>query len=48
MGILHEVQINDPFYDITVEKISERVLANKNEIELKVSKKLNSENQYYD
>lgn len=29
LGILHEVQVNDEFFDLTVEKISERVLANK-------------------
>lgn len=29
LGILNEVQVNDEFYDLTVEKISERVLANK-------------------
>lgn len=48
LGILEEVKVNDSFYDLTVEKIAQRVLQNKTEIEKKVQKKKVSEDQYYE
>lgn len=39
MGILECVEVSDPFYDVTTEKIAERVYANKEAFELKFAKK---------
>jgi len=38
-GILKQVKIDDPFYDMTLEKIASRIFANKAIYELKVKKK---------
>ena len=38
--------INDPFYDLTAEKIAERVYKNKSAFELKFKKKQSSELKY--
>ena len=48
LGILREVVVEDPFYDITTEKIAERVLANNDAFQLKVNKKKKSEAAYYE
>lgn len=48
LGILKQVKIDDPFYDMTVEKIAGRVWANKQIYELKVKKKSQSEALYYE
>lgn len=42
LGILHQIFIEDSFYDITTEKIAERVLANHEIYEQKVAKKKKS------
>ena len=47
LGILQEVTVNSSFYDMTMEKIANRVLENRQAIELKVQKKKKSENLYY-
>jgi ethanolamine-phosphate cytidylyltransferase len=39
MGIYVELSIDDPFYDITVESIAQRVLKNKEEFKKKFAKK---------
>jgi len=48
MGILEEVKVSDPFYDVTIEDIAKRVLANKPALEKKVMKKTKSESEYYE
>jgi len=48
MGILQEISIDDPMYDITTEEIARRVLNNKTALELKFKKKSASQNKYYD
>ena len=45
-GILEEVEIEDEFYNVTTEEISQRVLLHKAAIELKVEKKQKSQNKY--
>ncbi len=46
MKILSEVKISDPFYDLTAEKIAERVYSNKSAFQLKFEKKNTSEMKY--
>ena len=48
LGILQELSIEDPMYDITTEDIAHRVLSNKTALELKFKKKSASQNKYYD
>lgn len=48
MGILECVDVNDPFYDITTEKIAQRVYQNKEAFEVKFAKKQQSLQKYYD
>jgi len=48
MGILHDLRVEDPFYDITTEKIAQRVYDNKEEFQKKFDKKNASEQAYYD
>lgn len=38
--------MNDPFYDLTVEKIAQRVKDNEEALKAKVSKKQTSQNNY--
>ena len=45
-GILEEVEIEDEFYNVTTEEISQRVLLHKAAIELKVEKKQKTQNKY--
>jgi len=45
-GILHEISVNDPFYDITTETIALRVRANMEEFKIKVEKKIVGEKVY--
>ena len=47
MGILHEITIDDSFYQLTVEKLAQRVMCNKTAVELKLKKKTSSNDQYY-
>jgi len=47
MGILTEVSIDDPFFDVTTEKIAERVMSNKEAFQKKFDKKNASQQQYY-
>ena len=43
LKMLNEVKISDPFYDLTAEKIAQRVYQNKSAFELKFKKKEKSE-----
>jgi hypothetical protein len=43
---LVEVSVNDPFYDLTVEKIAQRVKDNEEALKAKVNKKQTSQNNY--
>jgi hypothetical protein len=47
MGILHKIKVADPFYDVTVEKLSQRLQENKAQFAMKISKKAESEQNYY-
>jgi hypothetical protein len=46
MGILHEVTIDDKFFDITLEDIAQRVQDQRAEFEKKVQKKIISQEAY--
>jgi len=46
MGILHEVKVEDKFYDVTVEDIAQRVQDQKAAFEKKVQKKTISQEAY--
>lgn len=47
MGILHEISIEGEFFDITTEKIAQRVFDNRAAFELKFKKKSQSLDDYY-
>ena len=46
MGILEEVTVDEPFYDVTTEDIAKRVHKNRAAYELKVKKKSDSNRAY--
>ena len=48
MGILQEVAINNEFYDITTEKIAQRVYDNKQAFKKKFAKKNLALQKYYE
>jgi hypothetical protein len=48
MGILHEVCVDDPFYDISLEKIAQRVFNNQEALRKKFEKKSASEAVYHE
>ena len=47
LGMLEEISIDDDFYDMTTEKLAQRVYENKAAFELKFTKK-NSSQSFYD
>ena len=47
-GILHQISIDDEFFDVTTEKLAQRVLDNRAAFELKFTKKQKSSQEYYD
>jgi ethanolamine-phosphate cytidylyltransferase len=48
MGMLHEVSIDDPFFDVTTEAIAARVMENRDAFKVKFDKKSASQKKYYE
>lgn len=48
LGILHDISIDDEFYDMTTEKLAMRVFENKTAFEQKFAKKNEKEQNYYE
>ena len=46
-GILEQISIDDPFFDLTTETIAKRVFDNKAAFEAKFAKKNKSSQEYY-